>query len=94
MSFPSAVTLLLFFVSSVRFANVWRAALLMVSVMATRPFLRRSLTNASWRSLPLLYALQSVYAIADGMNGGCEGHIKVRCKMFDEFEIAIQVPIH
>ena len=27
------------------------------------------------------------------LNGGCEGHIKVRCKTFDEFEIAIQVPI-
>ena len=25
------------------------------------------------------------------LNGGCEGHIKVRCKKFDEFEIAIQV---
>ena len=67
MSFLSAMTLLLFFVSSVRLANVWRADLLMVSVVATRPFLRRSLTKASWRSLPLLYALQSVCAIADGM---------------------------
>ena len=28
------------------------------------------------------------------LNGGCEGHIKVRCKLFDEFEIAIQVSIH
>ena len=25
------------------------------------------------------------------LNGDCEGHIKVRCKMFDECEIAIQV---
>ena len=31
MSFLSAMTLLLFFVSSVRLANVWRADLLMVS---------------------------------------------------------------
>ena len=67
MSFLSAMTLLPFFVSSVRLVNVWRADFLMVSVMATRPFLRRSLTKASWRFLPLLYALQSVCAIADGM---------------------------
>ena len=60
MSFLSAMTLLLFFVSSVRLANAWRADILMVSVMATRTFLRRSLTKTSWRSLPLLYALQSV----------------------------------
>ena len=28
------------------------------------------------------------------LNGSCERHIKVMCKMFDEFKIAIQVPIH
>ena len=63
----SALTLFLYFVSFVRLANVWRTDFLMVSVMEILYFLRRSLTKASWRSLPLSYALQSNSAIADGM---------------------------
>ena len=28
------------------------------------------------------------------LNGGCVGQIKVRCEMFDTFEIAIHISIH
>ena len=28
------------------------------------------------------------------LNGGCEGQIKVRCEIFDKFEIAIHLAIH
>ena len=28
------------------------------------------------------------------LNGGCEGQIKVRCEMFDKYEIAIHLSIH
>ena len=67
ISFFGMMTLLLVFISSVHLANIRSDDLLTVSVMETSPFFRRLLTKASWRSLPLWYALQSTSAIAGRM---------------------------
>ena len=48
---------------------------------------------------PSIYFILKIYKQFDftaaiSLNGGCEGQIKVRCEMFDNFEIAIHLSIH